>query len=351
MLLAIAYVAFPPPNEEGRYRPPRRRRALTDVAVIATVGLGVWALVTGYFAATGRFEIFREMMTGTSLDYAAAGDTTFAAERPSAINLLLRNILAPLRGEAELIHDMLTPLAVLTGLGAAIGIFKDRRRWALLLAFAAATWIAIALPGQYFNHYYQLWLPPLVIGAGWAIALLHVTLTNLTKRRMNWIPHVVGGATLSLLLLSQLLFYRMNAASDWTPVEYPETMVAESLAHEIDRLLAPGETFYDWGGQPSLYFYNKRRAPSGILMPAWFIKGRLSNQLSARVVADLEHAQPELLVIVKSTWPEQPNENPVSRWLAERFYPLSEDNERGPFVLYVRRGSNLEARLAEATQR
>ncbi len=337
MLLAIVHVAFPSSDQqEGR-----RRSALVDVAVVATVGIGVWGLVTGYFAATGRFEIFREVMTGTSLDY-AVGDSFLVVERPSAISVLWRNLVAPLRGKAEFVLDMLNPLAVLAGLGGVIGVFRNRRRWALLLAFAVATWFAIAVPGQFYGHYYQLWLPPLIIGTGWTIGLLK---SVATKRRSNWLPQVVGGVILSVLISQQLRFYRMNAAGDWTPIESPETMAAEPLAREIDSLLAPGETFYEWGGNPSLFFYNQRRAPSGILMVWWFLEGRLSAQLSEQVVVDLQRAQPELLVVMKKSWPENPAEQPVSNWLEGRYYPLAEDNERGPFVLYVRRGGNLEARL------
>ncbi len=337
MLLGIVHVAFPSSDQhEGR-----RRSALADVAVIAAVGIGIWVGVIGYFAATGRFEIFREMMIGTSLDY-ATGSGLLPVERPSAISVLLRNFFAPLRHEAEFVLNMLNPLAGLAGIGGAIGVFSNRRRWALLLAFAVATWIAIAVPGQFYVHYYQLWLPPFIIGAGWTIGLLK---SVATKRKLGWLSNVVGGAVLSLLILQQLPFYRMNAAGDWTPIESPETMAAEPLAREINSLLAPGETFYEWGGNPSLFFYTQRRAPSGILMVWWFLKGRLSAQLSQQVVADLERAQPELLVVVEEIWPENPAEQPVSNWLAERYYPLSQDNERGPFALYVRRGGNLEARL------
>ena len=337
LLLGIVHVAFPPAAEPGG----RRRGALVDVAVVAAIGVGVWGLVTGYFAVTGRFEIFREILTGTSLDY-AVGDYLLVVERPGAISVLWRNFFAPLRHEAEFVLDMLTPLALLGGLGGVLGLFRDHRRWVFLLAFAVATWFAIAAPGHFYGHYYQLWLPPFIIGAGWTIGILK---SAAIERRLNWLPQVVGAAVLALLIWQQLPFYWMNAAGDWRPIESPETMAAEPLARELDGLLAPGETFYEWGGNPSLYFYNQRRAPSGILMVWWFLEGRLSAQLSAQVVADLERTQPELLVVEKKMWPENPADQRVSAWLAERYGPLSEDNERGPFALYLRRGGSLEARL------
>ncbi|MDQ3684133.1 MAG: hypothetical protein M3430_00835 [Acidobacteriota bacterium] len=335
-LLGIIHVAFPPPGDGGR------RRAALDVVTIAAVGVGVWALVSGYFAATGRFEIFREMMTGASLDYAAARNASFAVERTSMTGVILRNIFAPLRREAEFVLDMLTPLAVLTGLGVAVGIFRNRRRWALLTAFAVATWIEIALPGQFFIHYYQLWLPPLAVGAGWAVGGVEVALIG---RKLNWFPHLAGAVTLSLLIASQIPFYRMNAAGDWSAIESREGMAAEPLAREINSLLAPDETFYEWGSNPSLYFHAKRRAPSGVLMVWWFLDGRLADQLSKRVIADLERAQPKLLVVTKEAWPENPVEHPVSKWLFERYRPLPGNDGRGPFALYVRRDGALATPL------
>jgi len=338
MLLAMVHIAFPTAEPQCG---SRRRGALIDVAVVAAVGVGVWGLVTSYFALTGRFEIFREILTGRSLDYAASYNV-LAGERPGAVSVLWRNFCAPLRHTGVFIPNMLNPLAVLAGLGGVSGFFSNRRRWALLFAFAVATWFAIAAPGQFYGHYYQLWLPPLIIGAGWTIGLLK---SVAAKRRLNWLPQIVGGAVLSLLIWQQLPFYRMNAAGDWTPLEGPEAIAAEPLSREIDSLLAPGETFYEWGGHPSLYFYNQRRAPSGVLMVWWFLKGRLSARFSRQVVVDLERTQPELLVVEKKLWPENPTENAVSDWLEERYYPLSENNERGPFALYVRRGGSLEARL------
>jgi 4-amino-4-deoxy-L-arabinose transferase-like glycosyltransferase len=334
-LLAAAHVLLPPAAGRGG-----RRRALADVALIAAVGVGVWAGVFGYFAATGRADIFSKMMVGASLDYAAAGNASFAVARPGALRVIANNILAPLRGEAEFLLDMMTPLVLTASLGGAVGIFRQPRRWGFLLAFAVATWIAIALPGQFWGHYYQLWVPPLAVGAGWALASLRAA-----GRRAGRLAHTAGAVVLLLLLATQLPLYRANAAGDWASVEYDETLWPEPLARELDTLLAPGETFYEWGGNPALYFYNGRRAPSGILMVEWFLRGALSAQLSQQVISDLEREQPELLVVAKKVWPANPDDNPVSRWLSGRYYPLSEQNERGPFALYVRRGGNLEARL------
>lgn len=338
LLLALAHVLFPPPGDQGR------RRALVDVAVVAAVGVVVWALVSVYFTVTGRLEIFREVLVGRSLEYAAAGYASSAAEHPSVAGVIVRNILAPLHRQVLFLPKLLIPLGALAGLGVASRLLKSTRRRAFLLAFAAAAWIEIALPGQFYGHYHQLWFPPLAVGSGWAIAAMEEAAGE--RRKWSWLAQAAGAATLSFLIASQIPLYRMNAAGDWSPIEYDEFLTAEPLAREIDSLLAPGETFYEWGDNPMLYIHSGRTPPSGVLSIWWFLGGRHSAQLSERVVNELERAQPELLVVMKSTWLENPSRHPVSKWLVERYRPLPGNNERGPFAIYARRGGCLEARLA-----
>lgn len=336
LLLAAAHVAFPLDGSN-------RRRALAEVGVIAGVGALAWALLFGYFAATGRFQIFRAMMIGFNLDYAAGQGTIPASERPTAFIVLLRNIFAPLRGEAELFLDLLTPLALICAAGILCGIWGRRRRaWAMLAAFAVAAWIEIALPGQFFLHYFQLWLPPLLIGTGAAIGL---TSRLPVKQLKGWLPHAVGVAVVLLLTLPQLPSYRVLAAGDWSKISGAEALSVEPVAREINTLLAPGETFYEWGANPGLYFWTQRRPPTGVLVVTVLLHGSLSGELSERVVADLQRTEPELLVITKRNWPAKPTDNVVVNWLIEHYQPLPGGPDRGPFALWVRRGSALDTRL------
>jgi len=65
ILIVAGYVALP----RGGWQ--NLRRVMKQGAVIATLGVIAWALLSIYFAATGRFQIFRDLIVSTSLDYAA----------------------------------------------------------------------------------------------------------------------------------------------------------------------------------------------------------------------------------------------------------------------------------------
>jgi hypothetical protein len=357
VLLACVHVAFPPAGSQGR------RRALVQVLVMAAVSIGSWVLVFSYFAVRGRFEAFREVFIYNS--YYAGG-----------LKNMFRSLLAPVRRTSELFPNFLNPLAIFTSVGAVFCIFKSLRLGALLIAFIIATWIGIALPGGFWPHYYQLWLPPLAVGAGWTVGLLaRVT----AERRFAWLPHVAGAVVLAILIVHELPWYRRALAGDWSEIVMsPRFDAADRFAPQIEEILAPDETFYVWGDSPALYFWTRRRPPTRYLltthivgfMPWRYLStmetmgGPLADAFSARVAADLAREQPELFIVERaplglaqpevfdiSRDKEQPEiivnqaGHPVIDWFAEHYRPLPNNPDRGYYVLFMRRGGKLEARM------
>lgn len=319
-LLGITHIALAGHGIQAKLR------ALKQVAVIATVGVAAWLLTFGYFAATNRFGAFYE---------------TFTYNRHYAGNMS-RNLLAPLYGKAELFPDVLNPLVLTICIGVCVGVFKELRSWALLVAYCLATWIAIALAQQFWGHYYQLWLPVLVIGVGWTLNLLG----SLVQRqpRLRWAPHAAGALVLLASAVGQIPRYEAILTGDWQHASAPEGLAARPVAKRIDALLAPNETFYVWGVSPSLYVYSQRRPPAGVLYTHHLTDGPLAKRLSADVTADLARNQPEVFVIAhkeRTTTPSHP--------LLESFYsqyaPLEMGTGDQTYGVFVRRGSKLEARL------
>jgi hypothetical protein len=363
VLLACVHVAFPPAGSPGR------RRALGQVLVMAAVSIGAWVLVFSYFAVTGRFEAFREVFIYNR--YYAGG-----------LKNMIVNLLAPVRRTSQLIPNFLNPLAILTSVGAVFGILKSVRFGALLSAFIIATWIGIALPGGFWPHYYQLWLPPLAVGAGWAVGLLaKVT----AVRRFAWLPHVAGAVVLAILIVQELPWYRRALAGDWSEiVASPRFAAADRFAPQIEEILAPDETFYVWGDSPALYFWTRRHPPTRYLLTTHIIGfmpwrylstmetmgGPLADAFSARVAADLAREQPELFIVERaplglaqpevfdiSRDKEQPEiivnkaGHPVIDWFAEHYRPFPNNPDRGYYVLFMRRGGKLEARMEAAVNK
>ena len=322
-LLAGAHLAAPPWGHT-------RRRALGDVGVIAAVGAAVWLGTFAYFAGAGRFAdfygavfVYNRFYSGSVLNNLRAG--------------LVPQTLAPA------ILAIAIPLAVLTLAGGVRGaIAGPRRPWLHLLALVVGTELAIALPGQFYPHYYQLWLPPLAVGAGWAIGSFAGV-----RPIPAWTPHAVGAAAVLILLSQQLPLYQVEAET-WARLKYGELFVSEDgLGRELGALLTPGETFYEWGAETGLYFVSRRSPPSGAFYVFPLLNGPAAYPLAARAVADLERRPPAMFVVNKGVMFGGKIRHPVLDWAAPRYVALAGTGDRGTFVLFVRRGSRLDVTLAK----
>ena len=64
-------------------------------------------------------------------------------------------------------------------------------------------------------------------------------------------------------------------------------MESYNLARNLDNVLKPGETFYEWGNETQLYYLTRRDPPSGVLTCDPLVQGPLAEGLSLRVAADL----------------------------------------------------------------
>ena len=58
------------------------------------------------------------------------------------------------------------------------------RTGALFSAYILSTFIMVAVPGKFFPHYYQYWLPVLSIGAAW-------TLEEFQKMQADSVPDLI----------------------------------------------------------------------------------------------------------------------------------------------------------------
>jgi hypothetical protein len=321
--LAIAHLAFPPGD------PPSRKLASKQLGVIVATGAVVWGLVCVYFAAVGHFRdffeivfIFNSYYTGNALTNLKIGLTTFPGLLYYAVPLIY--------------------LICLGGLCFASN--KWRRPWGLLLGLAIGTFLAEALPGKFYPHYFQYWLPPLVLALAWIIEEFGRLSTNYSI----WIRCILGIGLTVFLVAHELPNYKISS-TDWSQKKYGDIFIeSKQMGDEISRILEPDETFYEWGAESGLYFYSKRRPPAGVIF-CWHLCGfPYAEWLSNRAVEDLEKAQPELFII--GGWSLfranffllQPH--PVLRWFSTRYRPFA---IKGPFIFYARRGGKLEARLSQ----
>ncbi|MBI4629812.1 MAG: glycosyltransferase family 39 protein [Candidatus Rokubacteria bacterium] len=323
--LALAWLAWPPPDAGGR------RRALVSVAAMAAVGLVVWVLVVGYFAATGRLGAFNEAVFAYNRFYAGS------------ITANLLKLFTPAVHRAMI---STIPIVTFVAVGAVLGLFRgDRRRWVFLLAWAAGTAVAVAAPGKFYPHYSQLWLPLLAVGGGWAAGVL----ARLAPPRLASLPHLAGFIVIALLVVYQLPLYQLSP-DDFSKAKYRTDLFVEerSLARELVTLLTPEESFYEFGAEMGLYFESRRRPVTGAFYAYPLLSGPVAAKLSERVVKDLARRPPDLFVV--ADWAAGAR-NPVLDWAKAHYRLAPGDPMRGPFLLYVRPGSALERRMDAAPTR
>ncbi|MFP4579730.1 MAG: hypothetical protein ACLFQ6_03280 [Candidatus Sumerlaeia bacterium] len=336
------------PGDDGAFS---RRVAIVEVMVMAAIGALGWGLALLVMAGMGILRDFYDQVFLFSAAY--AGGALREGEGKASI---LSNIFIGLKPSLLLpryLYFALFPL--LLGVGGLVLDFagKKHRPWILLISLAVATQIQIAASGQFYPHYYQQWLPLLAIGGGWGAALLWEWARHEPNRlwaRSMTIIFVVG------LVLHFARDLRLSA-DEWNYKKYGEkygeyNFQARALAAEINELLLPGETFYEWGTEPGLYFYSKRRPPADIFYIDPLLFGHSIERSHARLIEDLEQTQPELIILLKDfvTWiPEGgwmgERLLPALEWIREHYRPMPGGADRGPFLFYARKGGALEERL------
>jgi len=319
-----------------------RKMAFFQICLTAAAGAAVWGAVFAYFAATDRFTIFYDTIFKYGRWYAKSrGGNIFENIRKgfSYEKLFSRYMKS-------------TPvLVIFTVAGIILGLWKgSRRHWLLLLGFALAAPFAVALPGRFYGHYYQLWLGPLVVGTGWTLT----TIGPRGKIGLTMARGIIGAAGLILLLSSVLPQYKISS-DQWSVYKQgPQYIFSKQVAIEVDKLLEPDETFYVLGITPEMYFWSKRRPPTGVIWSTDMVDNPLAEKHTARALEDLEREKPEML-IMNRLYAQVPHDHPVVTWVEKWYRPLPGNPYRGPlqfgdeqrflFSIFIRRGGKLESRF------
>jgi hypothetical protein len=324
-ILGGMHLAFPPGD------PPDRRLAIKQVSVMAVVGGAAWALVFIYFAAVGHFKDFYEIVFTFNRYYTGS---------------IVKNIIIgtySFKGFITFIVFFIYTIFIVL-----IKPNKSRRPWLLLLGLIIGSHIAVILPGKYYPHYYQYWLPIIAVTAAWTIE----ELGGLVERYSLWIKCSTGFIILICMVAYEFPNYKVSP-EEWSRkkyTKYKENFVeSKEMGEEIRRILKPGETFYVWGAESGLYYYSRLSPPTGVIffwhLHGWNLHGwPCSSAMISRVIKDLEKAQPELFLIPERMVPLIIHPNPVLSWFSTRYRPFSLQRS---FILFARRGGQLESRIGK----
>jgi hypothetical protein len=299
--------------------PRRLWQAAQPALIVGVTAAAGWAAVFGYFAAVGRFAEFQEAVFAYNRDYAGS---------------LVQNLLASLVPTGSVIWTAAAYFPLLLVTGAGLLFFARRAAGAdsrLLLAYLAGAWLAIAMPGRLYPHYYQLLLPPLAIGIGW--------LTVRALRTPARPALLVVGAAIALALTTRVYQSRVSAAE--TPfLKFggygADLLETQRMGPWIERRLAPGGVLYHWGAEPGVYFFAHRSSPVSFVynMPLTDRTER-SRRYTAQVLAQLEGRPPDLVVAVRKELATL--DHPVEQWIDQRYRVIPGPDGVDRFVFLVRK--------------
>lgn len=338
-LLMAAHAAFPPTGR-GFSRWP-----LLQIFVMGSTVVAVWVATAGYFAASGRLLDFYECLFAYNAHYAATNTG-------GLLNNLL--ILLTPKGLFPATSSAVLPLFFAAGglICCAANASKHQ------IALASAVWlgmlIAVALPGRFYPHYYQLLLPLGAIAAGKWFSLMPTLIPGCTPRFAG----LVGGGVLALLACFQLPTLALSA-DEWSLRKHGTIFVAaRDLGLRLNALLLPDEHFFEWGGEPNLYFYSKRRMPRGSCSVYALSGGPLAETMTESTLTNLKAHPPEVFVINVGDYNSPDSivadriglpSHPLLDWALKNYAPVPGNSVyRNWFAVLALKGGRLEQHLRAA---
>ena len=309
--------------------PPGRRRlgAFGEMLLVGAVIVGAWAMMLVVFARSHQLDAFWRWVVTYNQGYAGRLDW---------------NVLASLRFIFPKCMRAVYPVAGLAVLGLLLGLAGKRWRLALLLlGLGIGTQIAVALPGKYFPHYYQLWFPWLILGSGAGIAALESLIP------IRAAGTYAGVAVLGLLLRAELPNYLLSV-DQWSDAKFGTIFIdSNAVARRAAEILKPGETLFQFGDETEIYPVSGRRCPCSITAVSGAYEGRFSEECRVRLLKELEQCLPDLMIVAEDAEDEF-EADPRFGDFFERHYSAILKDQTPPYTLMARKGSDLEQRLAHS---
>lgn len=219
--------------------------------------------------------------------------------------------------------DPLIWIPAAIGLALVIGKPWAGRPRPFLLGLAAASVLAV-VPGFYFRpHYFVLAFPAVALGAG-AAALR--TFALLRSRASPQLARIVSAALVLVVLGGQVYLERgMLFAADaedaswqmYGPLPFGMN-AARDLAARLKPRLSAADTVAVMGSEPQIYFYLKKKSPTGFLYLYYLTEGQgYAGTMRKEFIADMEGSRPEYLIYTpswKDEYAAKESFEPLVRW-------------------------------------
>jgi hypothetical protein len=201
----------------------------------------------------------------------------------------------------------------------------------MLAAGVLGAWACVLLPGRFSAHYYQLYLPVLVVGAGWGVAALW--------HRSRLVGTSAAAAALGISLMLQLPGL-LARGEDWvrkTHRHEAERYIAQMRAiPTVLSLLQPGESVYQVGSQTAYTIAAKTSPPTGVFFLKHMAEGPAAERLTKMALSNLT-ANPPAVVVYDSVYARSHPQHPIHGWVAENYEPRPELSAGRRASIHVRR--------------
>jgi hypothetical protein len=179
----------------------------------------------------------------------------------------------------------------------------------LILLLVFSCYLAIAMPGNFYLHYYQYLLVPVALLTG-------LLVSNINKKKAIAIMFFLFSWAL-IFETSVALFPEIFSHSPNSP--HSLNVKAIRIVPEIKNLLKPGEWFYEWGAQPGLYFETGILPRHGVYHAISLYQGPLANQLTERTLKVLQADPPALIVLSDTFINSENSSHQILLWIRSNY--------------------------------
>ena len=294
------------------------------VSIMAAVGVGAWVMTAGYFFFQNRFDDFYYAVFEFNRNYAGN---------------LFQNIVSGFQLDS-LFPKYLYPLSLLfiiASLGLLLSLRKGiSRSQAMMAAYVVSVFIMVSLPGRFFGHYYQLWLPVLSVATAWSLTSLSRAYKDNSQRMLK-----IAGSVVLIITIGIQLFSYAQYEKWWSKSNHGAYAVLKQLAIKINVLLLPEETFHAWGSSVGLFYYTGRSPQTGLIATWIFKRGSQASLFWERVKGELSNPPVDIMVVDSLSKRVIPNFNEV----LSNYRRFPDNKKFPPFELYYLKDSALEKRL------
>lgn len=301
------------------YNGKSKIRLLLHNALLAS-GIPIfWGCAFIYFWLSGKLNIFIQSSFVYPQYY--AGDVLSNIRKGIEFNQLFPSFFA------NFVFYFIASLSAIC-----IGLWYKNKHSFYLMAYLIATPIAVALPGKFYPHYYQFWLPFLALSSAELISQVQSFLPS----RFRWLIGTMLTAFLLYFSIHPSLAWYQMSADAISSRKYGDAYYhSRKLALQIKKISSPHERFYLWGIDPGLFFFSNRRPVAGVLWRDKIQEGPLQEKLTARTISQLENEKPSFVVVELDPFQSETS-HAVTQWIRQHYEFRDPKFKQGPYALFFR---------------